>query len=100
MATLNEFGYEGLIDEWNSAHSDIKLKQVKVGTWDTNAKANLYTKLAAGSGLSDIEAIEGDAMPAVAGRGDQRVRGPHRPRARRALARLSSPRRAPTPTDR
>ena len=43
---------------------DIKIEQVKVGTWD-DAKANLYTKLAAGSGLSDIEAIEGDAMPAI-----------------------------------
>ena len=64
VATFNEFGYEDLIDEWNSSHDDIKIKQVKVGTWD-DAKANLYTKLAAGSGLSDIEAIEGDAMPAI-----------------------------------
>jgi cellobiose transport system substrate-binding protein len=64
VATFNEFGYEGLIEEWNASHDDIKIKQVKVGTWD-DAKANLYTKLAAGSGLSDIEAIEGDAMPAI-----------------------------------
>ena len=64
VATFNEFGYEGLIDEWNDANDDIKIEQVKVGTWD-DAKANLYTKLAAGSGLSDIEAIEGDAMPAI-----------------------------------
>ena len=64
VATFNEFGYEGLIDEWNESHDDLKLEQVKVGTWD-DAKANLYTKLAAGSGLSDIEAIEGDAMPAI-----------------------------------
>jgi cellobiose transport system substrate-binding protein len=64
VATFNEFGYEGLIDEWNESHDDIKLEQVKVGTWD-DAKANLYTKLAAGSGLSDFEAIEGDAMPAI-----------------------------------
>jgi cellobiose transport system substrate-binding protein len=64
VATFNEFGYEGLIEEWNADHDDIKIEQVKVGTWD-DAKANLYTKLAAGSGLSDIEAIEGDAMPAI-----------------------------------
>jgi cellobiose transport system substrate-binding protein len=64
VATFNEFGYEELIEEWNSEHDDIKIEQVKVGTWD-DAKANLYTKLAAGSGLSDIEAIEGDAMPAI-----------------------------------
>ena len=64
VATFNEFGYEELIDEWNASHDDIKIEQVKVGTWD-DAKANLYTKLAAGSGLSDIEAIEGDGMPAI-----------------------------------
>ncbi len=69
VATFNEFGYEGLIDEWNAENDDIKLKQVKVGTWD-DAKANLYTKLAAGSGLSDIEAIEGDAMPAIMAESD------------------------------
>ena len=69
VATFNEFGYEGLIEEWNSTHDDIKLKQVKVGTWD-DAKANLYTKLAAGSGLSDIEAIEGDAIAAVLAESD------------------------------
>ncbi|WP_244242497.1 extracellular solute-binding protein [Nocardioides seonyuensis] len=68
VATFNEFGYEGLIEEWNSSHDDIKIEQVKVGTWD-DAKANLYTKLAAGSGLSDIEAIEGDAMPAILAEG-------------------------------
>lgn len=69
VATFNEFGYEDLIDEWNAANDDIKIKQVKVGTWD-DAKANLYTKLAAGSGLSDIEAIEGDAMPAIMAESD------------------------------
>jgi cellobiose transport system substrate-binding protein len=69
VATFNEFGYESLIDEWNETHDDIKIEQVKVGTWD-DAKANLYTKLAAGSGLSDIEAIEGDAIAAVLAESD------------------------------
>ncbi len=69
VATFNEFGYEDLIEEWNSSHDDITIKQVKVGTWD-DAKANLYTKLAAGSGLSDIEAIEGDAIAAVLAESD------------------------------
>jgi cellobiose transport system substrate-binding protein len=69
VATFNEFGYEDLIEEWNSTHDDIQVEQVKVGTWD-DAKANLYTKLAAGSGLSDIEAIEGDAMPAILAESD------------------------------
>ena len=69
IATFNEFGYEGLIEEWNAAHPDIQVTQKKVGTWD-DAKDNLYTKLAAGSGLSDIEAIEGDAMPAILAESD------------------------------
>jgi cellobiose transport system substrate-binding protein len=69
VATFNEFGYEELIEEWNAEHDDITIEQVKVGTWD-DAKANLYTKLAAGSGLSDIEAIEGDAMPAILAESD------------------------------
>ncbi|WP_432477721.1 extracellular solute-binding protein [Nocardioides sp. GXQ0305] len=69
VATFNEFGYEDLIEEWNAEHDDITIKQVKVGTWD-DAKANLYTKLAAGSGLSDVEAIEGDAMPAILAESD------------------------------
>ena len=34
VGTFNEFGYEDLIDEWNSTHDDIKIEQVKVGTWD------------------------------------------------------------------
>ena len=55
--------------EWNAANPDIQVTQKKVGTWD-DAKENLYTKLAAGSGLSDIEAIEGDAMPAILAESD------------------------------
>jgi len=72
IATFNEFGYEDLIAEWNASHPEIQVEQKKVGTWD-EAKDNLYTKLAAGSGLSDIEAIEGDAMPAMLAQSDQFV---------------------------
>ncbi len=69
IATFNEFGYEDVIEEWNADNPDIQVTQKKVGTWD-EAKENLYTKLAAGSGLSDIEAIEGDAMPAILAESD------------------------------
>jgi cellobiose transport system substrate-binding protein len=69
VATFNEFGLEGPIEKWNAEHDDIKIEQKKVGTWD-EAKENLYTKLAAGSGLSDIEAIEGDGMPAILAESD------------------------------
>ena len=69
IATFNEFGYEDLIEEWNADNPDIQVTQKKLGTWD-EAKENLYTKLAANSGLSDIEAIEGDAMPAILAESD------------------------------
>ncbi len=64
VATFNEFGYEDLLKEYMDLHPDIKVVQKKTGTWEEH-RDNLYTKLAAGSGLSDIEAIEGDGMPAI-----------------------------------
>jgi len=64
VATFNEFGYEDLIAEYTDLNPDIKVVQKKTGTWEEH-RDNLYTKLAAGSGLSDIEAIEGDGMPAI-----------------------------------
>lgn len=64
VATFNEFGYEDLITEYMDLNPDIKVVQKKLGTWEEH-RDNLYTKLAAGSGLSDIEAIEGDGMPAI-----------------------------------
>lgn len=64
VATFNEFGYEDLLTEYMELNPDIKVVQKKLGTWEEH-RDNLYTKLAAGSGLSDIEAIEGDGMPAI-----------------------------------
>ncbi|WP_241238288.1 extracellular solute-binding protein [Nocardioides pantholopis] len=64
VATFNEFGYEDLLKEYMDLNPDIKVVQKKTGTWEEH-RDNLYTKLAAGSGLSDIEAIEGDGMPAI-----------------------------------
>ncbi|WP_228387584.1 MULTISPECIES: extracellular solute-binding protein [unclassified Nocardioides] len=64
IATFNEFGYEGLLEEYMELNPDIKVVQKKVGTWEEH-RDNLYTKLAAGSGLADIEAVEGDGMPAI-----------------------------------
>ncbi len=64
VATFNEFGYEDLLTEYMDLNPDIKVVQKKLGTWEEH-RDNLYTKLAAGSGLSDIEAIEGDGMPAI-----------------------------------
>ncbi len=62
VATFNEFGYEGLIDEYMKLNPDITVEQRKAAT-SNEARDNLNTRLAAGSGLADIEAIEVDWLP-------------------------------------
>ncbi|MFS8103060.1 ABC transporter substrate-binding protein [Lentzea alba] len=57
IATFNEFGYEELLKEYEAAHSDVKITQRKTGQGEPHHK-NLFTKLGAGSGLADIEAVE------------------------------------------
>ncbi|MFC0622691.1 ABC transporter substrate-binding protein [Kribbella deserti] len=57
IATFNEFGYAELYREYEAAHPDIKITERKSGTVDAHVD-NLNTKLAAGSGLADIEAME------------------------------------------
>jgi cellobiose transport system substrate-binding protein len=64
IATFNEFGYEELLKEYETLHPDIKIVHKKSGTAPEH-QDNLYTKLAAGSGLSDIEAIEVDWLAAL-----------------------------------
>lgn len=59
VATFNEFGYEDLIQEYMDDNPGIKVVHKKAATAD-EARENLNTRLAAGSGLSDIEALEVD----------------------------------------
>ncbi|WP_372594649.1 ABC transporter substrate-binding protein, partial [Actinotalea sp.] len=62
VATFNEFGYEDLITEYMELNPNITVEQKKAAT-SNEARDNLNTRLAAGSGLSDIEAIEVDWLP-------------------------------------
>jgi cellobiose transport system substrate-binding protein len=62
VATFNEFGYEGLLAEYTKLHPNITVKQKKAAT-SNEARDNMNTRLAAGSGLSDVEAIEVDWLP-------------------------------------
>ncbi|MFS0700918.1 ABC transporter substrate-binding protein [Cellulomonas sp. 179-A 4D5 NHS] len=62
VATFNEFGYEDLIAEYEAANPNITVEHKKAAT-SNEARDNLNTRLAAGSGLSDIEAIEVDWLP-------------------------------------
>lgn len=62
LATFNEFGYEELIKEYEAANPNITIEHKKAAT-SNEARDNLNTRLAAGSGASDIEAIEVDWLP-------------------------------------
>jgi cellobiose transport system substrate-binding protein len=62
VATFNEFGYESLLAEYTKLHPNITVKQKKAAT-SNEARDNMNTRLAAGSGLSDVEAIEVDWLP-------------------------------------
>lgn len=60
LATFNDFGYtDALLKEYETLHPNIKIVHNKAAT-SNDARENMFTKLGAGSGLSDIEAIEVD----------------------------------------
>jgi len=66
VATFNEFGYDdptgSLYAAYTKLHPNITIEPVKAAT-SNEARDNMNTRLAAGSGLSDIEAIEVDWLP-------------------------------------
>ena len=57
IATFGEFGYEDLLPEYEKAHPNIHIKHNKTGQGGPYHTA-LLTKLAGGSGLEDVAAIE------------------------------------------
>jgi cellobiose transport system substrate-binding protein len=57
LATFGEFGYEDLLPEYMKLHPNITVKHNKTGEGGPYATAML-TKLAAGSGLEDVAAVE------------------------------------------
>ncbi len=59
VATFNEFGYEELIKEYMAANPNVTIEHKKAAQ-SNEARENINTRLAAGSGLSDIEAVEVD----------------------------------------
>ena len=72
IATFNEFGYEELLTEYEETHPGVTVKHKKAATTN-EARDNLTTRLAAGSGLSDVEAIEVDWLPELLEYSDQFV---------------------------
>ena len=66
LATFNNFGYtDELLASYHKLHPNVTITQ-KIAKTSDEAQTNLFTKLAAGSGLSDVEAVDGDWMPKVA----------------------------------
>jgi cellobiose transport system substrate-binding protein len=60
VATFNDFGYtDELFAAYEAENPNVTIKQNKAATSD-DARANYFTKLGAGSGLADIEAVEID----------------------------------------
>lgn len=62
VATFNEFGYDNLYAEYMAANPGVVVTQKKAAT-SNEARDNMTTRLAAGSGLSDVEAVEVDWLP-------------------------------------
>ncbi|UZN01961.1 ABC transporter substrate-binding protein [Cellulomonas sp. S1-8] len=63
VATFNEFGYtDEMFDRYEAENPGVTIEQ-KVAATSNEARENLNTRLAAGSGTSDIEAIEVDWLP-------------------------------------
>ncbi|MFZ1410528.1 MAG: extracellular solute-binding protein [Micropruina sp.] len=62
VATFNEFGYDDLYAEYMTLNPNVTIKPKKAAT-SNEARDNMNTRLAAGSGLSDIEAVEVDWLP-------------------------------------
>ncbi len=64
VSVFNDFGYEALYKEYMELNPNIKIEEKRTPSGQ-NAREYLSTQLAAGSGLADIEAVEGDWMPEV-----------------------------------
>ncbi|NKF32704.1 extracellular solute-binding protein, partial [Pseudomonas sp. BGM005] len=57
VTTFGTFGYEDLYDEYEKANPNVTIEATNIDTGG-NARTDAFTKIAAGSGLSDVVAIE------------------------------------------
>ena len=57
VTTFGTFGYDDLYKEYEAANPGIKIEATNIDTGG-NARTDAFTKIAAGSGLSDVVAIE------------------------------------------
>ncbi|MDQ0727029.1 ABC transporter substrate-binding protein [Microbacterium sp. W4I20] len=64
VTTFGTFGYEDLYKEYEKAHPNVTIEANNIDTGG-NARTDAFTKIAAGSGLSDIVAIEEGWLGAI-----------------------------------
>lgn len=63
ITTFSDFGYDALIEQWNAdPERPFTVKMTKIADWDP-WKQTMTQALQAGDGLTDVVAVEGDAMP-------------------------------------
>lgn len=72
VTTFGTFGYEDLYEEYEAANPGVTIEATNIDTGG-NARTDAFTKLAAGSGLSDIVAIEEGWLGAIMEVSDQFV---------------------------
>jgi len=70
IATFNEFGYEDLIKQYQDQHPHVRITHRKAAKADEHHQ-NLFAKLASGSGLADVEAVEEGWINQVMAKADQ-----------------------------
>ncbi|MFD8498928.1 ABC transporter substrate-binding protein [Amycolatopsis sp. NPDC059657] len=70
LSTFTEFGYEPLIEEYQKLHPNIKISHRKTGQGGPYHQ-DLITKLAAGSGLADVTAVEEGHLSDVLDKGSK-----------------------------
>lgn len=70
ITTFGTFGYEELYEQYEDDHPNITIEATNIDTGG-NARTDAFTKIAAGSGLSDIVAIEEGWLGAIMEVSDQ-----------------------------
>src|SRR5258706_15502033 len=63
LATFNKFGYsDAMLAQYHTLHPNVTVVQ-NIAATSQAAQDNMFAKLAAGSGLGDVEAGEGGWVP-------------------------------------
>ena len=70
IATFNEFGYEDLLKQYQDTHPHVRITHRKTGKADDHHQT-MFTEMASGSGLADVEAVEEGWINRVMAKADQ-----------------------------